>query len=75
MRHGLRTTRRPVDRTAVDAMVDVVSAMRIDEAFIFTSFHQSPLPLALLLRLAGVTTDRGDERSTFPARCSTCATG
>ncbi|MCZ2403141.1 glycosyltransferase family 9 protein [Paenarthrobacter sp. Z7-10] len=27
---------------------------RIDEAVILTSFHQSPLPLALLLRLAGV---------------------
>lgn len=25
-----------------------------DEAFVFTSFHQSPLPTALLLRLAGV---------------------
>ncbi|MCM6772112.1 glycosyltransferase family 9 protein [Nocardia sp. CDC159] len=25
-----------------------------DEAIVFTSFHQSPLPLALLLRLAGV---------------------
>jgi ADP-heptose:LPS heptosyltransferase len=28
--------------------------MSIDEAVVFTSFHQSPLPLALLLRLAGV---------------------
>ena len=27
---------------------------RITEAVILTSFHQSPLPLALLLRLAGV---------------------
>lgn len=27
---------------------------RIDAALIFTSFHQSPLPLALLLRMAGV---------------------
>ncbi len=26
-----------------------------DEAFVFTSFHQSPLPAALLLRLAGIT--------------------
>ncbi|SKV80685.1 transferase [Mycobacteroides abscessus subsp. abscessus] len=25
-----------------------------DRAFIFTSFHQSPLPLALLCRMAGV---------------------
>jgi ADP-heptose:LPS heptosyltransferase len=27
---------------------------KIDEAIVLTSFHQSPLPLALLLRLAGV---------------------
>lgn len=27
---------------------------RFDEAAIFTSFHQSPLPMALLLRMAGV---------------------
>jgi ADP-heptose:LPS heptosyltransferase len=30
------------------------AAFAPDEAFIFTSFHQSPLPTALLLRLAGV---------------------
>ncbi|THJ66249.1 glycosyltransferase family 9 protein [Arthrobacter echini] len=33
---------------------DAVVALAIDEAVILTSFHQSPLPLALLLRLAGV---------------------
>lgn len=34
----------------------LVSALRgFDEAVILTSFHQSPLPLALLLRLAGVS--------------------
>lgn len=31
-----------------------VEAARVDEAVILTSFHQSPLPLALLLRAAGV---------------------
>jgi ADP-heptose:LPS heptosyltransferase len=38
----------------VDALVDFVRSSRIEEAVILTSFHQSPLPLALLLRLAGV---------------------
>ncbi|UZX01662.1 glycosyltransferase family 9 protein [Arthrobacter sp. CDRTa11] len=37
-----------------DRLVDYVSNSRITEAVILTSFHQSPLPLALLLRLAGV---------------------
>lgn len=43
-----------VDRAAVDALVSRLSDLRIDEAIVLTSFHQSPLPLALLLRLAGV---------------------
>jgi ADP-heptose:LPS heptosyltransferase len=43
-----------VDRTAVDALVDRVAALDIDVGVVFTSFHQSPLPLALLLRMAGV---------------------
>lgn len=33
---------------------DYIRRAHIDEAVILTSFHQSPLPLALLLRLAGV---------------------
>lgn len=33
---------------------DSVEALEVDEAVILTSFHQSPLPLALLLRLSGV---------------------
>ena len=45
---------RPVERHAEDAFVDRVSALRADVAVILTSFHQSPLPLALLLRMAGV---------------------
>lgn len=38
----------------LDALVTLVRAARIEEAVILTSFHQSPLPLAMLLRLAGV---------------------
>jgi ADP-heptose:LPS heptosyltransferase len=44
---------------AVDARktLEFVASLRergFDEAMLFTSFHQSPLPLALLLRMAGV---------------------
>jgi histidinol-phosphate phosphatase family protein len=38
----------------VRRLVQGVAARRFGEAVILTSFHQSPLPLALLLRLAGV---------------------
>jgi ADP-heptose:LPS heptosyltransferase len=44
----------PVRRTDVDALVERVAAGRYDRAVVFTSFHQSPLPTALVLRLAGV---------------------
>lgn len=43
-----------VDREATLEFVNDVAARRFDEAMIFTSFHQSPLPLALLLRMAGI---------------------
>jgi histidinol-phosphate phosphatase family protein len=43
-----------VDPVATRRFVDEVRRRRIDEAVIFTSYHQSALPLALLLRLAGV---------------------
>jgi ADP-heptose:LPS heptosyltransferase len=45
---------QPVTRDAVDALVGAVRSAAVDEAVVLTSFHQSPLPLALLLRLAGV---------------------
>ena len=45
---------QPVDRAALDAFVDDLAARAFDEAIVLTSFHQSPLPLALLLRMAGV---------------------
>jgi ADP-heptose:LPS heptosyltransferase len=43
-----------VDSGATMRFVDDISARAFDEAVIFTSFHQSPLPLALLLRMARV---------------------
>lgn len=45
----------PVHRDACRRLVEAVERRRPSEAVIFTSFHQSPLPTALLLRLAGVT--------------------
>jgi ADP-heptose:LPS heptosyltransferase len=44
----------PVDRAAIDAFVDALAARELDQAIVLSSFHQSPLPLALLLRMAGV---------------------
>lgn len=44
----------PVDPAAVDALVAHLATLEVDEAVVLTSFHQSPLPLALLLRMAGV---------------------
>jgi ADP-heptose:LPS heptosyltransferase len=45
----------PVDPSDVDHLVAAVRAARVTAAVVLTSFHQSALPLALLLRLAGVT--------------------
>ncbi|WBB52167.1 HAD-IIIA family hydrolase [Verrucosispora sp. WMMD573] len=45
----------PVDPQEMATLVGRLAAVAADEAVIFTSFHQSPLPLALLLRMAGVT--------------------
>ncbi|MFF9404967.1 glycosyltransferase family 9 protein [Streptomyces anandii] len=41
----------PVNRAETEALLAAVDA---DTALVLTSFHQSPLPTALLLRLAGV---------------------
>lgn len=38
----------------VDSLVKELRDIRPDRAFIFTSFHQSPLPLALICRMADV---------------------
>jgi ADP-heptose:LPS heptosyltransferase len=45
---------QPVDPASVHELVDQVKTRGIDRALVLTSFHQSPLPLALVLRLAGV---------------------
>jgi ADP-heptose:LPS heptosyltransferase len=45
-----------VNRKATLELVDQLEALAIDQAFVLTSFHQSPLPTALLLRMAGVGT-------------------
>lgn len=49
----------PVRRRAVEGLVDDLGRRRIDQAILLTSFHQSPLPSALLLRMAGVPTIAG----------------
>jgi ADP-heptose:LPS heptosyltransferase len=46
----------PLDRNATLTLVGQLAALDVDQAVIFTSFHQSPLPTALLLRLAGIQT-------------------
>lgn len=38
----------------IEAVTALVRGIRADVALILTSFHQSPLPLALVFRLAGV---------------------
>jgi ADP-heptose:LPS heptosyltransferase len=44
----------PVDRAEVEALIARLAELRPDRALIFGSFHQSPLPTALVLRMAGV---------------------
>lgn len=44
----------PVDRDWLDATVERVAALDADAAVVLSSFHQSPLPTALILRAAGV---------------------
>ncbi|WIM99471.1 HAD-IIIA family hydrolase [Actinoplanes oblitus] len=44
----------PVDAADLAALTERIRAARVDEAVVFTSYHQSALPLALLLRTAGV---------------------
>ncbi len=45
---------RPVDPADVADLVARLRALEVDRALVLTSFHQSPLPTALVLRLAGV---------------------
>lgn len=44
----------PVDIGDVERLVQRLATARVDEAVVLTSFHQSALPTALLLRMAGV---------------------
>ncbi|WP_309125013.1 glycosyltransferase family 9 protein [Kocuria sp.] len=44
----------PVDRAAALGLVEDLAARGYDLAVIFTSYHQSALPMALLARLAGI---------------------
>lgn len=44
----------PVDSQAIGSIVRRLSRRAFDRAVIFTSFHQCPLPMALLARLAGI---------------------
>ena len=44
----------PVEPAVVNALINELAALGPDAAVIFTSFHQSALPTALLLRLAGI---------------------
>src|SRR5437660_5986442 len=45
---------RPVDGPAIRALIRHLASLNIDEAVILTSQRQSPLPTALLLRMAGI---------------------
>jgi ADP-heptose:LPS heptosyltransferase len=44
----------PVERADLETVVAQVADAGIDEAIVLTSFHQSALPTALVLRLAGI---------------------
>lgn len=44
----------PVTDAAVRDLADLIGGRGFDRALVLTSFHQSPLPLALVLRMAGV---------------------
>jgi len=44
----------PLDRDETLRLVDTLAGLGADEAIVLTSFHQSALPVALLLRLAGI---------------------
>jgi heptosyltransferase-3 len=45
---------QPVDPAAVHALLDRLAGRGYDLAVVLTSYHQSPLPMALLARLAGI---------------------
>jgi len=44
----------PVEASDIEGLVGRLRPLGVDRALVLTSFHQSPLPTALVLRLAGV---------------------
>lgn len=44
----------PVATAEIAALIDRLSRLQLSEAVVLTSFHQSALPTALLLRMAGI---------------------
>ena len=46
---------RPVQTPMIETLLRRLRRESFDGALILTSFHQSPLPLALLLRMAGIS--------------------
>jgi ADP-heptose:LPS heptosyltransferase len=43
-----------VDRRSVNTLIDALALERFGTAIVLTSYHQSPLPMALVLRMAGI---------------------
>ncbi|WP_112238695.1 glycosyltransferase family 9 protein [Kribbella monticola] len=43
-----------VDRRSVETLIEVLSLAHLGAAFVLTSYHQSSLPMALILRMAGI---------------------
>jgi ADP-heptose:LPS heptosyltransferase len=43
-----------VDRRSVNTLIDALALEHLGAGFVFTSFHQSPLPMAFVLRMAGL---------------------
>ena len=50
----MRDEPSPTDPAVLDRLLDRLRAERYDEVVVLTSYHQSPLPMALLARWAGV---------------------
>jgi ADP-heptose:LPS heptosyltransferase len=57
---------RQITASFVNQLVDQIAMVGADQAVIFTSFHQSALPLALLMRLAGVRRIAAISEDSYP---------
>lgn len=44
----------PVEQGSLEALVGSLRRLEVDRAIVLTSFHQSPLPTALVLKMAGI---------------------